>query len=1801
MNQSVESTTGVDNDIIEIIPMEEYDSNKAKLQCSVSWILDKAFRDQIPKDLKDPFYETQDGALHVKPQLLNLMVSSEIYCQACNNMFGDSSLQWRGTSGHSTIIQVMSRKGIYVVDASDNAVTESVLIKSAPFDVGAHIALIDTLMLAYIRQTVTIEKAVQAVRKFATFNASSELPSSVEDALLFWINKVCVAVQLSINKEDNQVLEGETSQKVRIVSKSGMSMRESVNIPLIEDLSQDIGDGCSLAVLISFYCPSALSQQDICLKSNVGIADSLYNLRLVKEFCDNYIPGKVFHLTYEDFLYMHNNLRGNVEVFLAELFYWFELQKLDCVQDESGSRPTTAKKLTSNAIPNLPPISNVTKQSFHKTSMDDAGFPRNVTQVAPRQPLLHKRQQESGHEPGVSHKGHGTGLPRPKSAVTVSDRNVVHQSVLAWQEDSQQSDVMQQSGGSNLLANVSIDSELMESFTDDQLGSLDMDLSDTPPPTLPSNEEARNLASNLHDPSHPDYMEVQSVTSGTVTNRTIHQEEEVRPDSEASLPQKPPNHQDLLNEFSAQVDPKVNRQSKDQQYEPLLPAKLKPCKEAINNHSKEQERGEQSLFSKSVKSREMDVGSSSVLSDSSSSVPVTPLPEDQLSDQDVPKQPRYAAFTVNAELSQDMESPRRSVLSTARSQGGTADSVKGSYTVSNEATSESARAAGIPVVGESGEQSWRRWGSREGSVASSRSSGDNSDHESHKIHYDQKGSENKDKIREVSPPKSLTRFGSKENTVFQKPKMIVRSKTTISPKKETSKHMTTNFAEIKRMKNVHGNVDNSGMVYMQHGHEVNNKVMQGSTTQINNRNIQNTTSPSRTTWQHTSTVKSPDETTSDSSENSDNRPVLSELTEIRLKLEEKRKQIERKKNRMEIQQQKQRQKLGKTAFLHVVAKPTEEEEVSDGHSSHGSEASLPGSEEALSSTSDKDRRTSLTDGKTSGTPQGNRAFSREGIQQTIENVRKKWFQDEKDERIPRSEVKVEETVNRRESSPQNGEIGAFAVPARRETLPPKQQIPVEQNISKPDKKTTKTSELDDSSVYNQKLEKLDHDLNDLKGEILRMSLEQEQFNGNPVVTSIASRPSAAQSRYAMDTPERKLQGKAFQTPDLASSKDVDINTPERLQYGTPVVCRPAGYTCPIDPSLPTPERAVMGGGVAQYPQGLPPQMPVTQPFQPQVLPQSSPYTGQSQFSPMRHTHVPYSGLHTHSTMPFPQPQFPLTPPQVYQQSPPYAVNPNLVSPHGHYGMQGIYNMTSQQFPLHSHITSSSPAHPPVSYMNSPNHTGAQVFQPNVDNNTIPPVLSVSQADKPATSSAFNDSGLSNKVETPDMQNVSVYDGSQNKSDLQSDTSADQNGFFVSFGSESPKTKPKLSSAKTQRAVTPEPASQQNQTQQSPPMNQSSQSANLDMSVTPGNTSVNSQMDTSQHDSSGIGFVVGEGQENLTKSMEEELNRKKEKFIQMQIKRKEEQDKKRQYKELEMARRKEQERIKQEEAERRKASEKARREEIFRQYQDKKHQEEDDYAPPVRRNRSKTREKQRPKSMFVKGDPQSGSVEGLLSNSSQEDLSSQAFTISPGHTGSSGVGPRKPPSLAPRPGKIRKAASCNTLTSSTEGRLTYRRPPSPDLGRLKGKGRGSTESSESGSDYAGPKLFVKPSSKSNRHIIINAISQCVLAGPVNADQKNKVLEVLAKSDAKHFLILFRDHSCQFRGLYSFDPDTEDSLKIHGIGPKQITSKMIERFYKYNSGGKSFSEVTSTKHLSVSIDAIVIHNALWKTSSKPPHKK
>jgi len=52
----------------------------------------------------------------------------------------------------------------------------------------------------------------------------------------------------------------------------------------------------------------------------------------------------------------------------------------------------------------------------------------------------------------------------------------------------------------------------------------------------------------------------------------------------------------------------------------------------------------------------------------------------------------------------------------------------------------------------------------------------------------------------------------------------------------------------------------------------------------------------------------------------------------------------------------------------------------------------------------------------------------------------------------------------------------------------------------------------------------------------------------------------------------------------------------------------------------------------------------------------------------------------------------------------------------------------------------------------------------------------------------------------------------------------------------------------------------------------------------------------------------------------------------------------------------------------------------------------------------------------------------------------------------------------------------------------------------------------------------------------------------------------------FVVLFRDAGMQYRALYAYNPDDEVAnelvvTKIHGTGPKQLSSKSMERFFKY----------------------------------------
>lgn len=79
---------------------------------------------------------------------------------------------------------------------------------------------------------------------------------------------------------------------------------------------------------------------DVCLKTNVGIADSLYNLRVIRSFCDRHLPHKTWHFNYEDLLYTHETVKLNLMVMLAEIYYWFEIKTLPIVTG-AGLSPQT--------------------------------------------------------------------------------------------------------------------------------------------------------------------------------------------------------------------------------------------------------------------------------------------------------------------------------------------------------------------------------------------------------------------------------------------------------------------------------------------------------------------------------------------------------------------------------------------------------------------------------------------------------------------------------------------------------------------------------------------------------------------------------------------------------------------------------------------------------------------------------------------------------------------------------------------------------------------------------------------------------------------------------------------------------------------------------------------------------------------------------------------------------------------------------------------------------------------------------------------------------------------------------------------------------------------------------------------------------------------------------------------------------------------------------------------------------------------------------------------------------------------
>uniref|UniRef100_A0A452FCI1 Calmodulin regulated spectrin associated protein family member 2 n=1 Tax=Capra hircus TaxID=9925 RepID=A0A452FCI1_CAPHI len=314
-----------------IKPFDHYDFSRAKIACNLAWLVAKAFgTENVPEELREPFYTDQYDQEHIKPPVVGLLLSAELYCRAGSLILRSDAA--KPLLGHDAVIQALAQKGLYVTD-QEKLVTERDLHKK-PIQMSAHLAMIDTLMMAYTVEMVSVEKVAACAQQYSAFFQATDLPYDIEDAVTYWINKVNEHLKDIMEQEqklkDHHAVETLGGQKARY-RKEQTLLKQLPCIPLVENLLKDGSDGCALAALIHFYCPGVVRLEDICLKETMSLADSLYNLQLIQEFCQEYL-NQCCHFTLEDMLYAAASIKSNYLVFMAELFWWFEVVKPSFVQ-----------------------------------------------------------------------------------------------------------------------------------------------------------------------------------------------------------------------------------------------------------------------------------------------------------------------------------------------------------------------------------------------------------------------------------------------------------------------------------------------------------------------------------------------------------------------------------------------------------------------------------------------------------------------------------------------------------------------------------------------------------------------------------------------------------------------------------------------------------------------------------------------------------------------------------------------------------------------------------------------------------------------------------------------------------------------------------------------------------------------------------------------------------------------------------------------------------------------------------------------------------------------------------------------------------------------------------------------------------------------------------------------------------------------------------------------------------------------------------------------------------------------------
>uniref|UniRef100_A0A8C7MII4 Calmodulin regulated spectrin-associated protein 1b n=1 Tax=Oncorhynchus kisutch TaxID=8019 RepID=A0A8C7MII4_ONCKI len=1542
---------------VEVVPLELYDSARAKIDANLRWLFAKAYGiDHIPEDLRDPFYTDQYEQEHIKPPVLHLLLSCELYCRVCALILKTD--QAASLQSHLSVIQALSRKGIYVMESDDTPVTEADLA-CVPIKMSAHMPMVDALMMAYTVEMISIEKVVACVKRFSTFSASKELPFDLEDAMVFWINKVNLKMREITERElkvKHHPLESPNHQKSDFMHALAHCMLEPEELelstvryrrehtsgrqlpffPLLEDLMRDVCDGAALLTVVHYYCPNLMKLDDICLKEVTSIADSLYNIQLLKEFANEYL-NKSFYLTIEDMLYSPLVLKHNVMVFIAEFFWWFETVKPEFVQPRTEEfKDARSMAQPKSARPSVP-ISNATKRSFQVTPgiteaslsvsaqsspdvsnryfLHPAEDSDPLTKGGPAaafstsHPLLPLRQRQQKQQQGED--GSGEGTTRHTTTVTIYHRR--------------------RSKTTHRPMSTLNPYTFGISATDS-----DADIASGDSVSLARSISKDSLASNVANltPKHQVSPAPRRVNGhGLLGNVNMEEEEEqlvsvMRTEASTALPSSPQSRE--------ATQPTAGARPKDSFYlEPLMPAVLKSAKEKSVCLNKEEESGEvgRSWGAGSIRRVE---GVPGLAASARRKIPTS------LNRTSTPTSSGEFAVSAEASLAgppQGQGACKNLVISSVDQ---SSREPPGGFYLHSDSDNQNPGQDLEPDLDEADEEDLDEALTTKDPTRPRKAFDE--EEESAKLQEDLKEKEDKDK-------------GDDGGSGRSSPCLSTHSQA--SSLASGSIRMTS-FAERKAQQRFGSNHDLRPSASSSQRTTPDGSECSGPLALPTSWRLKRDQSPS-----------SPQGGRGDGGTNL----LASELVQLHMQLEEKRKAIEHQKKKMEVLSARHRQKLGKAAFLHIVKKGKSDTLPHPLKPDYNSKEELKGGSSKDDSCLDALRVAKETGSATSPVPDA------------LEMVERKC----------------------------SGSTGMLL-----------------------------DEELD-LNECNRSIEMLNDAIGSIQQQMMQLSLQQDLLMKQNV-----------QSPPGPPPPNDKTSGSEPKAQSAAHFVEMGSGAPTT---GTAPTRKPPKLTS------------------ARGPRSKPSEL-------------------------------------------------------------------KLVKEHGRQGLTSSRAIT----PTHSLETLPHLRQFPGG--RSPRADPPDTRTPSVGGETI------GVQDKPGRSATFR---LNDEANLRTMARIDPVNVTPEVS-FECLSSTLREGELNSSDSSGKENVP-LEEVSWSKAPLIE----------------------VDLKDPEGDCGQNSTMDGEDGEQkSGLGFFFKDEQK-----AEDELAKKRAAFLVRQQKKAEDARLRKLQLESETEQKREESRRKAEEDRMRKEEEKARRELIKEQYLRRKQQElmeEQGLGSPAKPKTPKTK----PKSAFSREESSSDTFSSKCSSSTPDNLSSaqsgsslslaSAATTEADSVNSGGAGSQRGESES-FPGLSRNA-SRNTERDWDNG---------------------STASSiNSMAEYTGPKLFKEPSSKSNKPIIFNAISHCCLAGKVNEPQKNTLLEELEKVEAHHLMILFRDGGCQFRGVYSFFPDTEEILKLTGTGPKSISKKMIDKLYKYSSDRKQFT-VIPAKTVSVSIDAITIHNHLWQAKRTTVPKK